>query len=99
MPGTDRPASPARHGPGRAREGKRMAVASGDVVVVDTARGPVEARRMGRAEAGQSRWRVAFPWGAETFFGDSDAVAAHARKRAEETAGMPGSEAHRSGRA
>jgi hypothetical protein len=67
-----------------------MAVASGDAVVVETARGPVEARRMGRAEAGQSRWRVAFPWGAETFFGDSGAVAAHARKRAAEAASTPG---------
>ena len=82
-----------------------MAAASGDVVVVETARGPVEARRMGRAEAGQSRWRIAFPWGAETFFGDSGAVAAHARKRAAAAAPTPGgagaagAEDHRSGRA
>ena len=76
-----------------------MAEAAGDVFALPTSSGPAEARRMGRAEAGQSRWRVAFPWGAETFFGHSDEVAAHARKRAEETAGMPGSEAHRSGRA
>ena len=81
-----------------------MAAASGDAVVVDTARGPVEARRMGRAEAGQSRWRIGFPWGAETFFGDSGAVAAHARKRIAEAAapdapGAPGTEDHRSGRA
>ena len=81
-----------------------MAVASGDALVVDTARGPVEARHMGRAEAGQSRWRIEFPWGAETFFGDSGAVAAHARKRAAEAAvpgaaGAAGAEDHRSGRA
>ena len=78
-----------------------MAVASGDAVVVDTARGPVEARRMGRAEAGQSRWRIAFPWGAETFFGDSGAVAAHVRKRIAEAAapGAADAEGRRSGRA
>ncbi len=80
-----------------------MAVASGDAVVVETARGPVEARHMGRAEAGQSRWRIAFPWGAETFSGDSGAVAAHARKRAAEAAapdapGAAGAEGHQSGR-
>ena len=79
-----------------------MAVASGDTVVVETARGPVEARRMGRAESGQSRWRIAFPWGAETFFGDSGALVAHARKRAAAAPGTPrapGAEDHRSGRA
>ena len=95
---------PARE-PGATRtrpsEGGRtaVAVASGDTVVVDTVRGPVEARRMGRAEAGQSRWRIAFPWGDETFFGHSHQAAAHARKRAA-AAGMPGAvgaEGHQSG--
>ena len=52
-----------------------------DVVVVDTGRGPVEAQRMGRAEAGPSRWRVACPWGAETFFGTADELAERARKQ------------------
>ena len=52
-----------------------------DVVVVDTGRGRVEARRMGRAEAGPSRWRVAYPWGAETFFGTAAELAERARKQ------------------
>jgi hypothetical protein len=52
-----------------------------DVVVVDTGRGRVEARRMGRAEVGPSRWRVAYPWGAETFFGTSAELAERARTR------------------
>lgn len=67
-----------------------MSEAMDDVVVVDTGRGRVEARRMGRAEAGPSRWRVAYPWGAETFFGTSAELAERARKRAaDEAAGTP----------
>ena len=82
-----------------------MAEASGDVLALAMPGGRAEATRMGRAEAGQSRWRIAFPWGAETFFGDSGAAAAHARKRAAAAAPTPGgagaagAEDHRSGRA
>ena len=38
-----------------------VAETSGDTVVLETARGRVEVRRMGRAESGSSRWQVAFP--------------------------------------
>jgi len=61
-----------------------VAEAAGDVVRVPTSRGDAEARRMGRAEAGQSRWWVRHPWGAETFYGTSEQVVAHMRKRAAE---------------
>ena len=59
-----------------------MAEAAGDVVRLPTARGDAEARRMGRAEAGQSRWCVRHPWGTETFYGTAEQVTAHMRKRA-----------------
>jgi len=58
-----------------------MAETSGDVVVVPTPIGEIEARRMGRAEAGPSRWQIAYPWGAETFFGTSAEMAAYAQRR------------------
>jgi hypothetical protein len=58
-----------------------MAEASGDVVKVPTPVGEVEALRMGRSEAGSSRWQVKYPWGAETFFGTSAELAEHARRR------------------
>ena len=51
------------------------------VVRLPTARGEAEARRMGRAAAGQSRWCVRHPWGIETFFGTAEQVLAHKRKR------------------
>ncbi len=59
-----------------------MAETSGDVLMVPTPIGGIEARRMGRAEAGPSRWQVAYPWGVETFFGTSAEVAAYAQERA-----------------
>jgi len=65
-----------------------MAETSGDVVVVPTPIGDIEARRMGRAEAGPSRWQVAYPWGAETFFGTSAEVAAYAQRRTNKAQGM-----------
>lgn len=58
-----------------------VAVAPGDMVVLATARGRVEARYMGRTEAGSSRWQVAFPWGGETFFGTSGELLTHAHQR------------------
>jgi hypothetical protein len=61
-----------------------MAEAAGDVVRVATPRGEAEARRMGRAEAGQSRWCVTHPWGTETFYGTAEQVVAHMRKGAAE---------------
>ena len=59
-----------------------MAETSGDVLRVPTPIGGIEARRMGRAESGSSRWQVAYPWGVETFFGTSAEVAAEAQRRA-----------------
>ncbi len=64
-----------------------MAEAAGDVLVLPTSRGEAEARRMGRAEAGLSRWCIRFPWGAETFYGSAERVVAHMRKRATEHEG------------
>ena len=61
-----------------------MAEAAGDVVRLPTPRGDAEARRMGRPEAGQSRWCVRHPWGTETFYGTAEQVTAHLRKRAAE---------------
>ena len=61
-----------------------MAEAAGDVVRLPTARGDAEARRMGQAEAGQSRWCVRHPWGTETFYGTAEQATAHMRKRAAE---------------
>ena len=64
-----------------------MAETSGDVVMVPTPIGGIEARRMGRAEAGPSRWQVVYPWGVETFFGTSAEVAAAAQRRATKAGG------------
>jgi hypothetical protein len=61
-----------------------MAEAAGDVVRLPTPRGDAEARRMGRAEAGQSRWCIQHPWGTETFYGTAEQVMAHLRKRTAE---------------
>ena len=70
-----------------------MAEAAGDVVSLPTARGEAEARRMGRAEAGQSRWWLRYPWGAaEAFYGTAEQAVAHMGKRAaeQEAAGAEG---------
>ena len=61
-----------------------MAEAAGDVVSLPTPRGDAEARRMGQAEAGQSRWCIRHPWGTETFVGTAEQVMAHMRKRTAE---------------
>ena len=63
-----------------------MAETSGDLVAVVTSDGTVEARRMGRAEAGQSRWQVRYPWGVETFFGTSAEMTRHVQGRARKPA-------------
>jgi len=65
-----------------------MAETSGDVLMVPTPIRDIEARRMGRAEAGPSRWQVAYPWGVETFFGTSAEMAAYAQTRTTKAAGM-----------
>jgi len=59
-----------------------MAETSGDVVAIATPVGNVEALRMGRTEAGQSRWQVRYPWGVETFFGTSAEVTTQVHLRA-----------------
>jgi hypothetical protein len=75
-----------------------MAETSGDVLMVPTSIGSIEARRMGRAEAGSSRWQVAYPWGGETFFGTSAEVAAEAQRRAAGSGGKFAAEAQRAPR-
>jgi hypothetical protein len=59
-----------------------MAETSDDKVPIATTLGTVEAHRMGRTDAGQSRWQVRYPWGIETFFGTSAEVTAHVERRA-----------------
>jgi len=46
-----------------------------------------EQKRMGRAEAGQSRWWIGYPWGAETFYGTAEQAIAHVNKQAKEQGG------------
>ena len=61
-----------------------MAEAAGDVLSLPTPRGDAVAQRMGRAEAGQSRWWIKHPWGGEAFYGTAEQVMAHMRKRTAE---------------
>ena len=61
-----------------------MAEAAGDVVSLPTPRGDAVAKRMGRAEAGQSRWWIEHPWGGEAFYGTAEQAMAHMRKRTAE---------------
>jgi hypothetical protein len=61
-----------------------MAEAAGDVLIVPTSRGQTEARRMGRAEGGASRWRISHPWGTDIFYGTAEQVVAHMTKRVAE---------------
>jgi hypothetical protein len=58
-----------------------MAEAAGDLLTVPTPQGNAEAKRMGRAEAGQSRWWIRYPWAAESFYGTSEQVVAHMNLR------------------
>ncbi|WP_431269523.1 hypothetical protein [Dankookia sp. P2] len=72
-----------------------MAETSGDKVPIATALGTIEAHRMGRTEAGQSRWQVRYPWGIETFFGTSAEVSEHVGRRATESARRASGDAER----
>jgi hypothetical protein len=58
-----------------------MSETAGDVLSVPSRQGKVEARHMGRADSGLSRWQVRFPWGTETFFGTSADISRHMRTR------------------
>jgi hypothetical protein len=58
-----------------------MGETADDVLSLATPGGRVEATRMGRAEAGLSRWCVRHPWGTEPFYGTAEQVVAHMRKR------------------
>ena len=58
-----------------------MAEAAGDVLILPTSRGQAEARRMGRAEAGASRWCITHPWDTEVYYGTAEQVMAHMTKR------------------
>jgi hypothetical protein len=69
----------------------KMAQAAGDLLTVPTLKGNAEAKRMGRAEAGQSRWWIRYPWAAESFYGTAEAAMAHMNKRiGEQDAQEPG---------
>ena len=61
-----------------------MSETAGDVLALTTLTGQVEATRMGRAEAGQSRWCIRYPWSTETFYGTAEQVMAHMTKRVAE---------------
>lgn len=58
-----------------------MSEAAEDVVKVKAPHGQVEARRMGRADSGLSRWQIRYPWGVETFFGNSADLVVHTKRR------------------
>jgi hypothetical protein len=61
-----------------------MGETAGDVLALATPSGPVEATRMGRAEAGLSRWCVRYPWSTETFYGTAEQAVVQMRKRVTE---------------
>ncbi len=61
-----------------------MGEIAGDVLALATPSGQVEATRMGRAEAGLSRWCIRYSWSTETFYGTAEQVMAHMRKRVSE---------------
>jgi hypothetical protein len=68
-----------------------MAEAAGDLLTIPTPRGNAEAKRMGLAEAGQSRWWIRYPWAAESFYGTADQAVAHINLRiGEQGAQEPG---------
>lgn len=58
-----------------------MAEAAGDVLILATAHGSAEAKRMGRGETGDSRWCIKHPWGTDTFYGTAEQVMAYMQKR------------------
>jgi hypothetical protein len=57
-----------------------------DVVKVQVSHGQAEAQRMGRTDSGLSRWQIRYPWGVETFFGNSADLVVHAKRRMAEKA-------------
>jgi len=61
-----------------------MAEAAGDVISLPTSRGQAEARRMGHAEAGVSRWCISHPWDTEIFYGTAEQAMAHMAKQVAE---------------
>ena len=61
-----------------------MAEAAGDVLILPTSHVQAEARRMGRVEAGASRWCISPPWDTEIFYGTAERVVAHMTKRVAE---------------
>jgi hypothetical protein len=67
-----------------------MAEAAGDVLTLATPTGHAEARRMGQAEAGESRGCIRYSWGTETFYGTAEQALTHITKRgAEQEAATP----------
>ena len=70
-----------------------MAEAAGDVLVVPTSRGHAEARRIGHAEAGASRWCISYPWDTDIFYGTAEQAIAYMTKQVAE---REGAEAKRS---
>jgi hypothetical protein len=61
-----------------------MGEAAGDVLALATLSGQAKATRMGRGEAGQSRWCIRYPWSTETFYGTAEQVMAHMTERVAE---------------
>lgn len=61
-----------------------MAEAAGDVLILPTSRSQAEVRRMGRAEAGESRWCISHPSGTDIFYGTAEQVVAPMTKRVAE---------------
>jgi hypothetical protein len=62
-----------------------MTDVAGDRVVIATPQGDAEAMRMGDGEAaGQSRWWIKHPWGAEMFYGTAEQVAGYMQARSAE---------------
>ena len=61
-----------------------MSETAGDVLILPTSRGQAEAKRMGHAEAGASRWCISHPWGTDIFYGTAEQVVTHMTKRVAE---------------
>jgi hypothetical protein len=59
-----------------------MTDVAGDRVIIATPQGESEAMRMGDGEAaGQSRWWIKHPWGAEMFYGTAEQATAYMHAR------------------
>src|SRR5689334_11766221 len=89
-PSSRRAKAPIMGSPSGLRGRRHMAEAAGDVLTLATSHGQAEARRMGRTEAGESRWCIRHPWGTETFYGTAEQVMKHMKRRVtERDAGSP----------